>query len=80
MPEPLCVCGHQADNHTDAASGDLAPLRQDLAKIMSPTTKGGRDPRAASFPASAAYATRGAATQAQPHRAPRAGREPGIER
>ena len=63
-----------------AMRGDTAPLRQALGEIMSPAAGGGRDPRAASFPAPAAYATRRQATQAQPRGAKSPGREPGIER
>ena len=64
-----------------AMRGDNAPLRQALAEVMSPAKRGGGDLQAASFPAPAAYATRGQAPPAQPRRgASRPGRAPGIER
>ena len=64
-----------------AMRGDNAPLRQALGEIMSPAKRGGRDLRAASFPAPAAYATRGQAhTGAAAPRRARPGRAPGIER
>ena len=64
-----------------AMRGDNALLRQALAEVMSPAKRGGGDLQAASFPAPAAYATRGQAPAAQPRRgASRPGRAPGIER
>ena len=63
-----------------AMRGNTAPLRQALGELMSPAARGGRDPRAASFPAPAAYATRGQATPAQRRSAAPPGREPGAER
>ena len=63
-----------------AMRGDTAPLRQALGELMSPAARGGGDLRAASFPAPAAYATRGTATPAQRRAAGRPGRGPSIER
>ena len=63
-----------------AMRGNTAPLRQALGELMSPAARGGRDLRAASFPAPAAYATRGQATPAQRRSAAPPGREPGAER
>ena len=38
MPEALCVCGHQAANHAEAASGDTRCLavedRRDLLEVF----------------------------------------------
>jgi len=52
----------------------------DAGELMSPAARGGRDPRAASFPTPAAYATRAKATPAQRRSAAPPGREPGVER
>ena len=60
-----------------AMRGNTAPLRQALGAIMSPAAGGGRDLRAASFPAPAAYATRGQATPTQRRSAPPRARQPG---
>ena len=54
--------------------------RRALGELMSPAARGGGDVRAASFPAPAAYATRGQATPAQRRSAAPPGREPGAER
>lgn len=63
-----------------AMRGDSAPLRQALGEIITPAAKGGRDLRAASFPAPAAHAVRRQATQPQRPAARRSGRSPGVER
>ena len=63
-----------------AMRGDNALLRQALSEIITPAAKGGRDPRAASFPAPVAQAVRRQATQPQRPAARRPGRSPGVER
>ncbi len=81
MAHDVEIPARNIETSVAAMRGDNAPLRQAMGELISAQPPaGGRDPRAASFPAPAAYATREKPTSAQARSTTRPERAPGIER